>query len=476
MSAKGIKASSRKGIVYDFNYMMSEFVGKEHGVTKAELDALAPRAKKIHAELSEKRRSGALAFFDLPYQDTSKIKALAREIADSFDNFVVLGIGGSSLGPAALHTALRRPFHNMLTKKARSGRPRIFFPDNVDPVLITDLLSSLDLERTAFDVVTKSGGTSETMANFMIARGAVIDALGKGALKDRFVAVTDPQNGNLRKILEREKYRSLEVPPGVGGRFSVFTPVGLLPAAVSGIDIDELLAGAAEMDKRTSNAGIFDNPAYMAAALQYIADTKKGKHISVMMSYSHGLKDVADWYRQLWAESLGKRLDVNGKVVMTGQTPVKAVGATDQHSQVQLYVEGPADKTFTFLRVEKFGADAKIPKAFKEMDGLAYLGGKSLSELINAEQSATEIALMKAGRPSVRITLPELSAYTVGQLLYLLEVQTAFAGGLYNVNPFDQPGVEEGKRLTYAMMGRPGFEDIKRELDNIRKKEDGYIL
>jgi len=463
-------------IAYDFNYMMSEFVGKKDGVAKAEIDQLVPRAKEIHNDLAGKRKSGALPFFDLPYQDTTRIKELADELASQFDNFVLLGIGGSALGPSALQAALRHPLHNMLTKKGRGGRPRMFFMDNVDPDHFMRVLDSLDLGKTVFDVVTKSGGTSETMAQFMLARGMVKDRLGKEALKEHFVAVTDPEKGNLRKVLKTERYRSLEVPPGVGGRFSVFTSVGLLPAAVAGIDIDELLAGAADMDKRTSKGELWENPAYLAAALQYISDTKKGKRMSVMMPYSQGLKDVADWYRQLWAESLGKKLDLKGRVVHTGQTPIKALGATDQHSQVQLYMEGPKDKTFTFLRVESFDEEAVVPRMFADIEGISYLGGRSLGELINAEQSATEVALMQAGRPSARMTLPALNAFTVGQALYMLEVQTAFAGGLYNIDPFDQPGVEEGKLLTYAMMDRPGYVDKKKALDSIKKKRTWYIV
>jgi len=463
-------------IAYDFNYMMDEYVGDSDGVTKAELDALTHRSGEIHAELAAKRKSGALPFFDLPYQDTSRVKELAEELASEFDNFVLLGIGGSALGPIALQTALRHPYHNLLTKKQRGGRPRMFFADNVDPDYFGRMMGMLDLKKTVFDVVTKSGGTSETMGQFMYARGAVVEALGKKALKEHFVCVTDPEKGNLRKIVTAEKYRSLEVPSGVGGRFSVFTPVGLLPAAVSGIDIDELLAGAADMDRRASKAELWENPAYLAAALQFISDTKKGKHIGVMMSYSNGLKDVADWYRQIWAESIGKKYDLEGKVVHVGQTPVKAVGATDQHSQVQLYMEGPKDKTFTFLRVEKFDEEVVFPRAYADMEGVSYLGGRGMAELINAEQAATEAALMKAGRPSARFILPELNAYTLGQLLYLLEVQTAFAGGLYNINPFDQPGVEEGKQLTYAMMDRPGYENKKAELEKLGRKKTWYIV
>jgi len=462
-------------ISFDYNFMMSEYVGEESGISLPEIDGLSPKAKGVHDDLVRKRQAGQLPFYDLPYQDTARIKEMADEIASEYDNFILLGIGGSALGPIALHTALRHPLHNLRSRRERGRRPRMFFMDNVDPDHFSALLSMLDPEKAVFAVVTKSGGTAETMAQFMIARGLMQKALGKREAKKHFICITDPEKGNLRKIVKEEKYRSLEVPPGVGGRFSVFSSVGLLPAAVSGIDIDGLLRGAAQMDKRTSLPGLRENPAYMAGALQYLADTRKGKHISVMMPYSQALKDVADWYRQIWAESLGKKFNLQGGVVHAGQTPVKALGATDQHSQVQLYMEGPNDKTFTFLRVEKFDKDLTIPKLYEDIEGIAYLGGKSMAELIKAEQTATETALMKAGRPCATIRFPEVSPNTVGQALYMLEIQTAFAGGLYNINPFDQPGVEEGKLLTYAMMGRKGYEAKRREMEKTKKKGE-YII
>jgi glucose-6-phosphate isomerase len=458
----------------DYNFTMAGFVGKD-GVTGEELESLVPKAKDIHKELAEKRRNGTLPFFDLPYQDTVEIKDMADDIADEFDNFVLLGIGGSALGPIALHNSLRHAHHNAQTKKERRGRPRMFFVDNVDPDQFTQLVESLDLAKTVFCVVTKSGGTSETMAQLMIARGLIQKHLGKKAVKKHIICITDPEKGNLRKIVDAEKLRCLIVPPKVGGRFSVFTPVGLFPAAVSGIDIDELLAGAADMDKRTAKESLRENPAYLFAALQYLLDTRHGKKMSVMMPYSQKLKDIADWYRQIWAESIGKKLDLKGKVVHTGQTPIKALGATDQHSQVQLYIEGPNDKSFTFLRVDKFDSEATIPKMYEDIEGIAFLGGQSLATLINAEQYATEVALMGAGRPCATVGFPAVNAFTVGQMLYMLEVQTAFAGGLYGINPFDQPGVEEGKLLTFAMMGRPGYEKKRRELEKV-KKDKKYII
>jgi glucose-6-phosphate isomerase len=258
---------------------------------------------------------------------------------------------------------------------------------------------------------------------------------------------------------------TLVVPDGVGGRFSVLSSVGLLSAAVSGIDIEQLLAGAAAMDKRCLNADLWKNPAMLLAGLLRLADVDQGKRLHVMMPYSNRLYLFADWFRQLWAESLGKRVDRRGRTVHCGPTPIKALGATDQHSQVQLYMEGPFDKVVIFVRVAEFDRDISIPKTFKDKDGVAYLGGKTFGQLLNAEQTATEVALTQNGRSNCTLQVPAVNAYTLGQLLYLLEVTTAYAGELYDIDAFDQPGVEAGKVATYALMGKKGFEAKRREIE-----------
>ena len=221
-----------------------------------------------------------------------------------------------------------------------------------------------------------------------------------------------------------------------------------------------LLDGAVEMEEWIVGADVISNPAYVFATLQFLQDTRFHRHLSVMMPYSRALRDVADWYRQLWAESLGKAVDRQGRTVHAGPTPIRALGATDQHSQVQLYTEGPDDKVFTFLRVGEFAHDVVIPALYANEESLAYLGGRSMSELLNAEQQATAWALAQRGRPSLTIEVPRVDAGSVGQVLFLLEVATAIAGELYDVNAFDQPGVELGKRATYALMGRTGFEEL----------------
>jgi len=249
---------------------------------------------------------------------------------------------------------------------------------------------------------------------------------------------------------------SFPIPLNVGGRFSVFSPVGLFPAAMLGMDLNAMVEGCAAMDARCSRPDLGENPAYRRAAIQYLMDTAKGKVMSVMMPYADALRDVADWYRQLWAESLGKRLSLDGEEVHAGQTPIKALGATDQHSQVQLYREGPNNKVFTVLEVGNFGKTLRIPDTLPQVEGLEYLRGKTMNKLMAAELRGTLDALKASQRPVMRVTLPRVDAYSVAQLLYMLEVETAMAGRLYNVNTFDQPGVEEGKKIARRLMGGEG--------------------
>ncbi|MBM4082166.1 MAG: glucose-6-phosphate isomerase, partial [Planctomycetes bacterium] len=377
----------------DYANMMADAIGATHGVTKQQLREFVPVTKRYAAELCSERQKGGLRFMDLPYQtDTVKsILATAKRLKGQCDDFVVLGIGGSALGNIALQCALRPHNYNSLPPKKRNGWPRIYVVDNVDPVRFAELLDQLDPKRAVFNVITKSGSTAETMSQFMVVRDLLKRKLG-ASFAEHIVVTTDAKKGSLRAIADREGYASFDVPDGVGGRFSVLTPVGLLSAAMAGIDICQLLAGAAAMDKRCQTDALLDSPAFLNAVLQFISDTRKGERISVMMPYSHALSAMADWFAQLWAESLGKKLSLSGKVVNVGPTPVKAVGVTDQHSQLQLYMEGPYDKVITFLGVERFSRTVKIPRASADKEN-AYLGGHSLNELMEAERVGTALAL-----------------------------------------------------------------------------------
>lgn len=435
----------------DYSNMMADRIGPEQGITEEVCKAAMPQLQAVWTEFQRDREKGLLPFMELPYQPTAKIKVLAKEVRERFDNFVLLGIGGSALGPIAIQMGLHSPYYNLLSNKDRKG-PRMFFLDNVDPSEIVPLLDLLDPKKTAVNIVTKSGGTFETLAQFALFQKWITQAVGQERAKRHFIATTDPRKGVLRERVGKEGYASLEIPEPVGGRFSVLTPVGLFPAAVSGINIDKMLKGAADLDSEFKGAvSVRSHPAVWGAFLHHQSFVGKKRNILVSMPYAEGLVGMAQWFAQIWAESLGKEKDLAGNVVRVGQTPVVAVGATDQHSQIQLYMEGPYDKTFQFLTVEALGKDLRIPNLAK--DGpLGLLAGHTLGELLQIEQRAIEQSMTEAGRPNCRITLDKLTPEAIGALFYFYEVETAFAGRLYQINPFDQPGVEAGKKIIQALL------------------------
>jgi len=389
----------------------------------------------------------------------------------------VLGIGGSALGNIALQTALNPYMHNL--DDAQRPGPRLSVFDNIAPPQLVSFLGWIDdkLDKTIFNVISKSGQTAETASQFMIIRKLLSDKLGPDGCKNHVVATTDSEHGTLRKIATEDNLQCLEVPEGVGGRFSVLSAVGLFSAAMCGIDIDSLLEGARDMDERVSCEDFYKNPAAINAAINYHFYSR-GKKISVMMPYSYALKDLADWYRQLWAESLGKAKDLTGNEAHIGPTPIKALGATDQHSQIQLYREGPNDKLFTFLQVNNFDKDLKTGPAPECAAELEYLANKDLSVLFNSEKKATEYALLESKRPCLTVLFPQVSAYTVGQFIYLYEVTTSFAGALFGINPYDQPAVELGKEATFALMGKPGneYEELAQQIRSVTEEVDGDFL
>ncbi|MBS4759165.1 MAG: glucose-6-phosphate isomerase [Clostridium sp.] len=437
-------------------------IGEENGLhLEEEFNQYNDKIAKIINELNSKKDKPGqwLQWMNLGYNEETVwlVKEYAAMVKDRFENVLVLGIGGSALGGIAVCEALLKPYWNILSNEQRSNLPRIFFLDNIDPDQINGLLEVLDLKKTLVNVITKSGSTAETMSQFMILKNKLEQELGDDYRK-HIVATTDQNAGILRQISNEEGYKTFVVPDDVGGRFSVFSAVGLLPFALVGIDIEELVQGVKDMDLALKNTDIRHNIAAQNALIHYLMDTQKGKNQSVMMPYSSRLKYISDWYVQLWAESLGKNQDLDGNKVNIGPTPIKAVGATDQHSQIQLYNEGPNNKIINFIRVKEFDTTLEIPKIF-EFTGVGYLGGKTINELINAEADSTKVALIDYQRPNVTITLDRVNPYNIGQLLYMLEVQTAIAGELYNINTFNQPGVEQAKNYTYALMGRAGYEE-----------------
>lgn len=464
-------------IELNYRNVREDIIGNENGLNiEAEFESYKDTIHKIIAELNsnkDKPRQN-LQWMNLGYNEETiwYVKEYAAMVENRFENILILGMGGSSLGAQAVCEALLPSYWNYLTKEQRKNYPRIFFLDNIDPDQMSAMLNILDLKKTLVNVVTKSGSTAEVMAQFMVLKDLMEKELGDDYRKN-IIATTDKNTGILKQLSDQEGYKTFYIPDDVGGRFSVFSAVGLLPFALLGINIEEITQGIKDMDLALKNTDITYNIAAQNALIHYLMDIKKGKKISVMMPYSYKLRFIADWYCQLWAESLGKERNKNNEIVNTGQTPVKALGVTDQHSQIQLYNEGPNDKIINFLRVNNYDTTIEIPNIF-EYTGISYLGGKTINRLMNAEADSTMASLIDYKRPNITITVPKITPYYIGQLLYMFEVQTAITGALYNIDAFDQPGVEQSKNYTYALMGRVGYEDSANELKE--KLQDSIII
>lgn len=467
------------GIRLDVSGMLRRAVPS--GVTPDELHALAPRLATAHAAasaaVSDVADGGKLGFLQLEAQqpERARVQSWARGEASRLDDVVILGIGGSALGAVALRTALLARDWNSWSVEARGGRPRLHVLDNVDPRSVRAVLDGVHLPRARFLVISKSGSTAETMAQYLAVRERLRGA--SLAVREHLAFVTDPEKGVLRRIAAAEGIPAFSVPANVGGRFSVLSPVGTLPAALLGLDVDALVAGAVAMRDRCAGGSLRTNPALAFAALQWNAHTRAGQLMHVLMPYSDALRDLAPWFVQLWAESLGK-LTSDGRNV--GPTPIAAVGATDQHAQVQLFMDGPADKTVTFIDVEEHPDELTIPGAdtagARVPSELAYLGGHGFGELLRLEARATAGALARAGRPTMTLRVAGADAWHLGGLFMLFELATIYAGQLYGVDPLDQPGVELGKQLTYCHLGHPDWQKMRDVWDSLPASDPDWVL
>lgn len=443
------------------------------GADAAMIDALAPRLRVAVEGMRAVEATGVLGFRELEAQAAERARVVdwAASARRGLDDVVVLGIGGSALGAVCLRSALLPRDWNARSKDQRGGLPRLHVLDNVDPRSVHGLFDLVDLSRTRVLVISKSGSTAETMAQYLYVRDRLRVA-GLSA-REHIAFVTDPAKGSLRRVADSEGIPSFIVPPNVGGRFSVLTPVGLLPAALVGIDVDALVAGAIAMRDRCSGASFREDPALAFAALQWRAQTEAGQGMHVLMPYSDALRDLAPWFVQLWAESLGKRT-ADGRHV--GPTPVAAVGATDQHAQVQLFMEGPIDKTVTFVDVESHPDEIAIPVGDDAPAELAYLKGRGFGELLRTECRATARALAKGGRPTMTLQVSKVDAWHLGGLFMFFELATIYAGQLYGVDPLDQPGVELGKQLTYYQFGHRDWQQMKSVWDALPGSDPSWVL
>lgn len=419
----------------------------------------ATRFREAHEAVEARRARGEIGFYGLPDDPdlVATVRAQATADLDRWDDVVLVGIGGSSLGGRAVADALLGGGWNARPASERGGFPRLHVLENADPDSTRDLLQRLDLRRTRFNVVSKSGTTAETMAQFLVLEDELRRAVGDEALPEHLVLTTDPEVGALRAFARTFGVPSLPVPPNVGGRFSVLSAVGLFPAAATGIDIEALLAGAREVRDACETSELRHNPAGVLATLLHTWDVEGGAPIHVLMPYADRLRTLALWFQQLWAESLGKARDITGAPAERGPTPVAALGAVDQHSLLQLFMEGPRDKVIVFIRVKERADPVLIPSTHAAFDGFGYLGGHTLEALLEAERRATAESLRRAGRPSMTLEIDRIDARAMGGLLMLFQIATVYAGALYRVDPLDQPGVEAGKILTYGLLGREGY-------------------
>jgi len=421
---------------------------------------LAERFREAHQVVESRIESGEMGFVGLPSNPElrEEVQRLADSFGQWFEALVVVGIGGSSLGGRALTEALLGPHWNQDSDEAREHYPRIYFMENPDPDSVAELLARVDPRRTLFNVVSKSGSTAETLAQLLVIETFLRSQMDEAQVRGHLLFTTDPESGVLRRMAESRGIPTLPVPRAVGGRFSVLSPVGLLPAAVTGIDIEALLRGASRMVESCRNPVLRQNPAGLLATLLHAADVEEGRRIHVLMPYHDRLRALALWFQQLWGESLGKKRGRAASAEGVGPTPLPAMGAVDQHSLLQLFMEGPADKVVLFVRVRERGDPVSIPRLHPDETALSYLGGHTLAGLLETERRATAEALRRAGRPSGVIEMDRLDAEGMGELLMLFQMATVFAGALYGVDPLDQPGVEAGKNLTYGLLGRVGYD------------------
>ena len=443
------ETSSQKLLRIDTTRLYQKGVGAQ-GVAPTELDALMPELGRIHQELMSKSEGGLDAEFaclnlhsGMP-ASLAQIESMAEQIR-RFEDIAVIGIGGSSLGAKAVLQAVT-------ATASGPSAPALHFLENTDPYHLDKLMQHSKAEKVAVICISKSGGTIETVVQYLILREWLEKNLGQNDARRHQWIVTDPEHGWLRGLAALENIPSLPVPPKVGGRYSVMTAVGLLPLATAGVDIRALLAGAAANAARCNSDRLDANPALEIAALLYLLDTGKKKRLSIMMPYADPLQLFGDWYRQLWAESLGKRIEGKAGKPTAGTLPVTALGSVDQHSQLQMYLESPLDKIFTFMAVDAWEHDLTIPVSAENRKSFPYLAGKRLSDIIEAEFEATRQVITDTGHPNMMLRLPALNADVLGQLIDLYQRITVYTGLLYGINPLDQPAVEKGKKLAIQFL------------------------
>ncbi|WP_044338096.1 glucose-6-phosphate isomerase [Rossellomorea aquimaris] len=442
-------------IRFDYSKALSFF--GEH-----ELTYLSDAVKVAHHSLHEQTGAGNdfLGWIDLPVdydkEEFSRIQKSAEKIKNDSDVLLVIGIGGSYLGARAAIEMLNHSFYNALPKDKRSTPQVLFVGQNISSTYMRDLMDLLDGKDFSINVISKSGTTTEPALAFRIFRNMLEEKYGVEEARKRIYATTDKSKGALKTLATDEGYETFVVPDDIGGRYSVLTAVGLLPIAVSGVEIETMMNGAAQAREDFSKSELTENPAYQYAAVRN-ALYNKGKTIEMLINYEPGLQYFAEWWKQLFGESEGKD--------QKGIYPSSANFSTDLHSLGQYVQEGRRDIFETVIKVSEPRHELKIEKADSDLDGLNYLAGETVDFVNNKAFEGTLLAHTDGGVPNLIVEIPAMDAYTFGYLVYFFEKACAMSGYLLGVNPFDQPGVEAYKVNMFALLGKPGFEEKKAELE-----------
>jgi glucose-6-phosphate isomerase len=465
-------------VTLDYAFVMSDCLGPAHGLPEESFAELNPRLEELDRQIKAWRADGTMGFFDLPYDPVvvTEIKKVAKQLKEWCRDVLVLGVGGTAAGIRALQQALCHPSHNLFPVGRRQYHSRLFVADNIDPDSFYGLLDDLELKRLLVNVISKSGATPATLAKFLFVYNLLQGRLGEAKAKESFLLTTDPGQGALRRLATEAGLPSLAIPAAVPSQFSVFSAAALFPAAMAGIDIGGLLAGARFMDQRLQKAPISHNPAYRLAACYYLAYTQQGRSLQVIMPYADRLTGLADWFCGLWAGSLGQTTVPGKTMAVTGPTALRAVGISDHYTLLPRVLHGPADKLVTFLEVEQFTNNLPIPSGYPDIADLNYLGGQTLAALLAAEKKAATSQLVEAGCPNLTIKLPEINAFTIGQLLYLGQFAIVALAGLLQVDPCAEPEAAGIEATTCGLLGRPGYERHRQSVENAPQLREKYIV
>ncbi|KPB04795.1 MULTISPECIES: glucose-6-phosphate isomerase [unclassified Bacillus (in: firmicutes)] len=442
-------------IRFDYKKALSFF--GEHEITY-----LRDAVKVAHHSLHEKTGAGNdyLGWIDLPTdydkEEFARIVKSAEKIKNDSDILLVVGIGGSYLGARAALEMLNHSFYNALTKEQRKTPQVVFVGNNISSTYMRDLMDLLEGKDFSINVISKSGTTTEPALAFRIFRKILEEKYGKEEARKRIYATTDKARGALKTLATEEGYESFIIPDDVGGRYSVLTAVGLLPIAVSGADIEAMMKGAADASRDFSTSELEENPAYQYAAVRNVL-YNKGKTIEMLINYEPGLQYFSEWWKQLFGESEGKD--------QKGIFPASANFSTDLHSMGQYVQEGRRDLFETIIKVDNPRHELTVEEEAADLDGLNYLAGETVDFVNTKAYEGTLLAHTDGGVPNLVVNIPAMDAYTFGYLVYFFEKACAMSGYLLGVNPFDQPGVEAYKVNMFALLGKPGFEEVKAELE-----------